>query len=128
MERRPTAKATSQTPIIVQPTNDDLTGVANLLAIARNSVRLQCADSICIGHLTKCISHLVTRYGVPRPVVADGSVVGWEAILRMLRYAQVELTQNLIDADCVDLLDLCIGRFACIQSAREDDSHAVAVN
>jgi hypothetical protein len=128
MERQPPAKAASQTPIIVQPINDDLAGVANLLAIARNSVRLQCADTICIGHLNKCISHLVTRYGVPRPVAPDGSVVAWDAILRMLRYAQAEMTQNLIDADCVDLLDVCIGRFARIQSACEDESQAVPVN
>jgi hypothetical protein len=128
MERRPSAKATTPQPIILHQVQDDLAGVASLLVIARNSVRTQCADSVCIGHLNKCISYLVTRYRIPRPAIGDGPVVGCEAILRMLRYAQAEMTQNLVDTDCVDLLDLCIGRLARIQSAREQDPHAIQVN
>jgi hypothetical protein len=128
MERHPPAKAATPEPIIVHPMQDDLAGVASLLAIARNSVRNHCADSVCIGHLNKCISYLVTRYQLPRPATGEGAVVGCEAVLRMLRYAQAEMIQKLVDPDCVELLGLCIGRFARIQSAREDDSRAIPVN
>jgi hypothetical protein len=128
MERRPPANADSPQPIIVHQVQDDLAGVASLLVIARTSVRSQCADTVCIGHLNKCISYLVTRYRIPRPAIDDGAVVGCEAVLRMLRYAQAEMTQNLVDTDCVELLDQCIGRFARIQSAREEDARSIPVN
>jgi hypothetical protein len=107
---------------------DNVAGVASLLVIARNSVRARFPDSVCIGHLNECISQLVTRYRIPRPIDAGDSVVGWEAVLRMLRYAHAEMTQTLTDTDCADLVDLCIGRFARIQGARDQDAQVMPVN
>ena len=125
MARRPRA---TESEIVIRPLQEDMIGVANLLFAAMSSMRTHCADSVCVAYVNECIAHIVKRYRIPQPKGNDSATVGWAAALRMLDYARTEMLQKMVDADCIDLMDVCIGRLTRIQTAREQDPHTLAVN
>ena len=128
MEKRGRAKAVTHSQIVFRPMPDEMLGVANLLFAAMSSLRVQGADSISVAHLNECIAVLVARYAIPQPTSTGAAPVDWAAAMRMLSYARGEMVQNLVDAHCVDLIEMCIGRLTRIQTAREEDPHTLAVN
>jgi hypothetical protein len=110
MEKQSTRKAAETV------SRDEVVGIANLLLLAQSSVKIHWPDKICIELLDKCISHLTTRYGVSRAKLAGGpkshSATELPALLRVLRYAQVDAVQSLNDDGCADLLSQCIHRLS----------------
>jgi hypothetical protein len=95
---------------------DEVMGIANLIVLARSSVKIHWPDKVCIELLDKCISHLTTRYGVSRTKLASGAkrslASELPALLRVLRYAQADAVESLNDSGAADLLSLCIRRLA----------------
>jgi hypothetical protein len=99
-------------------------GVANLLLLARSSVKSRYPDQVCIDLLDQCIIHLTTRYGVSRAKLSGGvnrqGSAELPALLRVLRYAQMDAIESLNDSGCADLLSQCIERLADNQLVDEE--------
>ena len=125
MAKRPRA---TDSEIVIRPLQEDMIGIANLLYAAMSSMRTHCADSVCVAYVNECIAHLVKRYRIAQPKANASATVGWVAALRMLDYARTEMLHKMVDADCIDLMDVCIGRLTRIQTAHEQDPHTLAVN
>ena len=116
MQKTSTRKAVTRSPTDDTPSRDEIMGVANLLLLARSSVKSRYPDQVCIDLLDQCISHLTTRYGVSRAKLSGGvnrhASAELPALLRVLRYAQADAIESLNDSGCADLLSQCIERLA----------------
>jgi hypothetical protein len=115
MQRNSTRKAVPRSPTGFSPSRDEIVGVANLLVLARSSVKSNYPDQVCIDLLDQCIRHLTTRYGVSRSNLSGALVQGsaeLPALLRVLQYAKVDAIQSLNDSGCADLLSQCISRLS----------------
>jgi hypothetical protein len=125
MARR--ARATDS-EIVIRPLQEDMIGIANLLFVAMSSIRVHCADGVCIAYLNECIAHIVKRYRIPTPKSTDGAPVGWAAVMRMLDYARTEMLHKMVDADVIDLIDVCIGRLPRIESTGEEEPRSLLID
>jgi hypothetical protein len=100
--------------IVVRNSRDDIVGIASLLLMAKASARLHCPDKVCISLMEKCIARLLKRHGLSRAKLGGDmktkEFIELSALLRILRYAQVEAIHSLSDAGCADLLGECINR------------------
>jgi hypothetical protein len=123
MQKTSTRKAVIRSATDNSPSRDEILGIANLLLLARSSVKSRYPDQVCIDLLDECISHLTTRYGVSRARLSDGTKrnesAELPALLRVLRYAQVDAIESLNDSGCADLLSQCIERLADNQLLEE---------
>jgi hypothetical protein len=100
--------------IVVRNSRDDIVGIASLLLMAKASATLHCPDRVCISLMEKCITRLLKRHGLSRAKLGGDmrtkEFIELSALLRILRYAQVEAIHSLSDAGCADLLGECINR------------------
>jgi hypothetical protein len=123
MQKTSTRKAVIRSVTDDSPSGDEILGIANLLLLARSSVKSRYPDQVCIDLLDECISHLTTRYGVSRARLSGGTKrnesAELPALLRVLRYAQVDAVESLNDSGCADLLSQCIERLADNQLLEE---------
>jgi hypothetical protein len=116
MQRNSTRKSVTHASTELLPSRDEILGVANLLVLARSSVKCNYPDKICIELLDECISHLTTRYGVSRAKLSgnpkrQGSAE-LPALLRVLQYAKADALESLNEHGCADLLSECIRRLS----------------
>jgi hypothetical protein len=114
MERSLRRKAVPDSSIRCCPSREDVVRFADLLRTAKASATVYCPDQICLGLLDQCITRLAGWEEASRPG-SDGEarpreVMGFPALLRVLRYAQAEAVENLNDSRCADLLTECISR------------------
>jgi hypothetical protein len=123
MQKTSTRKAVIRSVTDDSPSGDEILGIANLLLLARSSVKSRYPDQVCIDLLDECISHLTTRYGVSRARLSGGTKrnesAELPALLRVLRYAQVDAVESLNDSGCAELLSQCIERLADNQLLEE---------
>jgi hypothetical protein len=121
-------------PIVVRNSRDDIVGVARLLLMAKASATLHCPDKVCISLMEKCIVRLLKRHGLSRAKLGGDmrtkEFIEVSALLRILRYAQVEAIHSLSDAGCADLLGECINRLTRTHQLSQSYLHppTVAIN
>jgi hypothetical protein len=100
--------------IVVRNSRDDIVGVASLLLMAKAWARLHCPDKVCVSLMEKCIARLLKRHGLSRAKLGGDmrpkEFIELSALLRILRYIQVEAIHSLSDAGCAELLGECINR------------------
>jgi hypothetical protein len=88
----------------------DAAGIVQLIRSAQDSLKALHADEDCVALLAQCIGRISTRYGVTgaKTVGASWQASSMDCVVRLLVYAQAEVTEALGDVECGKQLKHCI--------------------
>lgn len=92
------------------PTSN-VAGILQMLSTAQASIAAYCADDYCADLIEQCASHLQERYGYAAAPPSDQTMApesSLVALVRLLAYVQVEITEDLRELRCASLIKQCI--------------------